>query len=177
MQEVRPFIQLFRYDLSSKDYDHFQKIITNTRFIQLVEWQENWDFVAIVCKTDHPDGTECIIEDYGDLAIARKRYHDILTALGANDGTAYDREKIMKKAVRKKAKDDKWLHDLIQKAKAAGYDPFADKDDEEKNCETCGGGYCDECPKCPYEGGNCNNPKAGCNEKEETNNDGNHTEP
>ena len=153
MQDVRPFMQLFRYDPSSKDHDRFQKTIINTKCIMLVEWQEDWDFVAIVCKTDHPEGQETFIEDYGCPAEARKRYQSILTMLGANDGTAYDRERIMKKSVREKAKLDKWIHGLFQKAKAAGYKPFEDEDGDEEaeldsECKNCGGGIkvcCDEC--------------------------------
>lgn len=153
MQDVRPFIQLFRYDLSDHDHDHFQKMIINTNNIQLVEWQEDWDFVAFVVTTDHPEQVESFIEDYGSPAEARKRYQSVLTMLGANDATAMDREKRMKEAVRQNAKTDEWILSLIRNAKAAGYKPFEDEDGEEEaeldsECKNCGGGIkvcCDEC--------------------------------
>ena len=130
MQEVRPFIQIFRYDLADKNHDKFERIIINTNDIHQVEWHEDWDFVAFVCDTDHPEGQECMIEDYGDPMEARKRYMNVLTLLGANDGTAMDRVRLMRKAVKKKAKTDAWFRGLIEKAKAAGYDPFKEEDED-----------------------------------------------
>ena len=124
MQEVHPFIQLFQYELGGNDCDAFQNIIMNVKNIQLVSWYDGTGFVAFVCKTDHPEGIETIIEDYGDPVMARNRYHSVLTLLGANDGTAIDREKAMRKTVEKNHETDEWLRGVIKKAKAAGYDPF-----------------------------------------------------
>ena len=160
MQDVRPFIQLFRYDLSDHDHDHFQKMIINTNNIQLVEWQEDWDFVAFVVTTDHPEQVESFIEDYGSPAEARKRYQSVLTMLGANDATAMDREKRMKEAVRQNAKTDEWIRSLIRNAKAAGYKPFEDdnEDEEDLHCENCKSGNEECCDGCAYEGA-CNKPE------------------
>ena len=155
MQERAKFIQLFRYEPTDPEHDSFERVIINTKHINLVEWHEDWDFVAIVCKTDHPEGTESFIEDYGDSIEARKRYMNLLTLLGANDGTAIDREKRMKKTMKEHAKTDAWFRGLIQKAKAAGYDPFGEDDEDPENhdeddgkecggsCEGCDGQRCD----------------------------------
>ena len=135
MQKVAPFIQLFRFDPSDKDHNQFEYIIINTKCIHMVEWHKDWDFVAIVCHTDHPEGEECYIEDYGNPKEARKRYGSLQTMLGANDGTAFDREKLMRKTMKEKAETDAWFKNLIQKAKAAGYDPFKDEDEKEDEPE------------------------------------------
>ena len=135
MQKVAPFIQLFRYEPGSKDHDSFERVAVNTRCIHLVEWHEDWDFVAIVVHTDHPEGEETYIEDYGSPEVARKRYMSLLTLLGANDGTAMDREKLMRKTMKEHAKTDAWFKGLIEKAKAAGYDPFKDEDVDENEEE------------------------------------------
>lgn len=131
MQKVAPFIQLFRYELDGKDHDSFERVVVNTKCIHLVEWHEDWDFVAIVCYTDHPEGEETYVEDYGDPMEARKRYMHLLTLLGGNDGTAMDREKLIRKTAKEKARTDRWLRGLIQKAKAAGYNPFKEEEDDE----------------------------------------------
>ena len=168
MQERAKFIQLFRYELSEPDHDSFERIIINAKYIHMVEWHENWDFVAIVCHTDHPEGIETCIEDYGNPIAARNRYMHLLTLLGANDGTAFEREKLMKKTMKEHAKTDKWFHDLFQKAKAAGYDPFNDdepesstvdsgKEEEASECEGCKGNVQECCDSCGYDGA-CNRP-------------------
>lgn len=174
MQKVAPFIQLFRCELDGKDHDAFERVIVNVKCIHMVEWHENWDFVAIVCATDHPEGEETYVEDYGDPAEARKRYMHLLTLLGANDGTGMDRERLIKKTAKEHAKTDKFFRDLFQKAKEAGWDPFDEKDEDEEEsknkCEGCEGG-CEECDECEYDGA-CNKPETGNGEKAEVNPDG-----
>lgn len=204
MQQVQRFIQIFRYDLTEPDHDSFERVLINTNRIQMVEWHENWNFVTIVCETDHPDGIETYMEDYGDPLQARKRYGDIQTMLGANDGTAFDREKLMKKAAKENKKLDDWFHGLVQKAKAAGYDPFNDDEDEDEDenkstdkpdvkaepdakadngewcdsdCENCIGGTKECCIGCAYEG-NCrktDKPEEAEREEAEVSQDGSET--
>lgn len=131
MQDVRPFIQLFRYDLSSPDHDHFEKVIINTKNIVLVEWHEDWKFVAIVCETDHPEGRETFIEDYNNEKVARNRYQHILTLLGANDGSACEREGIMKKAAKENYETDEWIRQMF--IKAAGQKKPDDEEEQEED--------------------------------------------
>lgn len=158
MQDVRPFIQIYRFDLSDPDYCHFEKIIMNTKNIQMVEWMDGSDFVAFVCNTDHPEGVETIIEDYGSPKIAERRYHSILTVLGANDGTSMDREKAMRKAAKEKEEIDEFLRNAFRKAQEAGYNPFKDiepevyDDDNEYDgeCKDCQGGIEKCCKECEY---------------------------
>lgn len=153
MHKVEKFIQLFRFDPLDKDHDKFEYVTINTKKIHLVEWHEDWDMVAIVCKTDNPNEEECFIEDYGDPKEARKRYHDLMHRLGASDGTAYQREELMRKAMKENAKTHKWFQSLIAKAKEAGYNPFADQDDDEEGetlltdpeCAVCS----EDCAGCP----------------------------
>lgn len=120
MQEVRPFIQLFRYDLDSRDFDKFEKIIMNTQNIQMVDWIEDSAIVAFICKTDHPEGIETIIEDCGTPKLAERRYQSVLTILGANDGTSSDREKAMRKAVEEDHEMTEWIREMYKKAQKNG---------------------------------------------------------
>ena len=68
MQKVAPFIQLFRYDLDGKDHDSFERVTVNTKCIHLVEWHEDWDFVA------HRQGAAAVVavDEEGKLLMVRQ---------------------------------------------------------------------------------------------------------